>query len=363
MTASFGKKIVTTIFGSSHGKSIGVVVDGLPLGEEIDMDELLSFMKRRAPGNGKFTTKRSEKDIPEFIAGVEENKIVDRTICATIRNEDKKSSDYDKFKDLPRPSHADYVSYMKYGGLLDMRGSGSFSGRLTAPLCIAGGIAIQILKKKGIEISSHIKNLGGIKDDDVDYVNPNMEKLKECQKFEIPFLNEEKRNEAKNLLEKITEEKDSIGGEIECFATGIPVGLGEPNYDSFEANLSRLIFSMPGTRAIGFGRGFDAVEMRGSYHNDQFEIKNGKVLTKTNNAGGIVGGITNGMPIVFSVAMKPTASIAIEQDSISLKKKEEEKLIIKGRHDPCIALRSLPVIESILALTILDFMEINNARA
>lgn len=363
MTASFGQKIVTTVFGSSHGQNIGVVVDGLPLGTEIDVPELYAFMKRRAPGTNKYTTKRVEKDKPEFIAGVENNVIIANTICATIRNQDKISAHYEDFKDIPRPSHADYVSYVKYGGLLDMRGSGSFSGRLTAPICIAGAIAIQILKKRGIEIRSHLKNVGGIKDFEIDYVNPDMKALEACLNNEFPVVSKEAEEKIKELISQVIDETDSVGGEIECFATGVPIGLGEPNYNAFEANFARLIYSMPGTRGISFGRGFDAVEMRGSDHNDEFEVVDGKVMTKTNNAGGVVGGITNGMPIVVNVAMKPTASIAKQQDSFSLKSLEKKKLEAKGRHDPCIAIRALPVVESLLALVILDFMEMNNARA
>ncbi|WP_455257120.1 chorismate synthase [Peptoniphilus asaccharolyticus] len=356
MSSSFGKNIVVTIFGESHGNSIGVVIDGLPIGEKIDLEKLNEFMSRRAPGKNKYGTKRKERDLPKFIAGVQDGKIVANTICAVIENSDQRSSDYEQFKDTPRPSHADYVAYMKYGTDFDMRGSGSFSGRLTAPLCIAGGIAKQILEKKGIEVQSHINRVGGISDIAIDYANPDMEALKECAKKEIPVVSESAEEEIKNLINRMRDEENSVGAEIECFATGLPVGLGEPNYDSFDAVLAKLIFSIPAVRGFSFGSGFDAVSMTGKEHNDEY-VLDGGVKTNTNNAGGVVGGITNGMPIVFRTAIKPTASIGFSQRSFSISESVEKDLEIKGRHDPCIGIRILPVIESMCALAILDFME------
>lgn len=356
MSSSFGKNIVVTIFGESHGNSIGVVIDGLPIGEKIDLEKLNEFMSRRAPGKNKYGTKRKERDLPKFIAGVQDGKIVANTICAVIENSDQRSSDYEQFKDTPRPSHADYVAYMKYGTDFDMRGSGSFSGRLTAPLCIAGGIAKQILEKKGIEVQSHINRVGGISDISLDYANPDMESLKECVKKEIPVVSESAEEEIKNLINRMRDEENSVGAEIECFATGLPVGLGEPNYDSFDAVLAKLIFSIPAVRGFSFGSGFDAVSMTGKEHNDEY-VLDGGVKTNTNNAGGVVGGITNGMPIVFRTAIKPTASIGLSQRSFSISESVEKDLEIKGRHDPCIGIRILPVIESMCALAILDFME------
>lgn len=356
MSSSFGKNIVVTIFGESHGHSIGVVIDGLPIGTQIDMEKLNEFMSRRAPGKNRFGTKRKERDLPKFVAGVQDGKIVANTICAIIENSDQRSSDYEQFKDTPRPSHADYVAYLKYGTEMDMRGSGSFSGRLTAPLCIAGGIAKQILEKKGIEVQSHISSIGGIRDVEIDYARPDVKALKECEKKEIPVISEEVSEKIKQCIEKIRQEENSIGAEIECFATGVPIGLGEPNYDSFDAVLAKLVFSVPAVRGFSFGAGFDAVSMTGREHNDEYELNDG-VKTTTNNAGGVVGGITNGMPIVFKTAIKPTASIGLSQRSFSISENVEKDLEIKGRHDPCIGIRILPVIESVCALTILDFME------
>lgn len=362
MTSSFGQKLKITIFGHSHGNAIGLVADGFPLGTKIDMDKLNEFMKRRAPGSSKYTTRRREDDQVEFIAGVEGDRIVANTICAIIKNKDTISSDYESFRDIPRPSHADYVSNIKYQGLLDMRGSGPFSARLTAPLCIGGAIALQILEERGIEVRSHLKQVGGVHDVGIDYVNPDMEGLSSCSQKAIPVIDHYAEEKIKNLLEEVKANQDSVGGEVECVVTGLPVGLGEPNYKSFESQIASLVYAVPGTRAISFGRGFEAATMLGSDHNDEFQILDGKVVTKTNNAGGLVGGITNGMPLIFSVVMKPTASISKEQTSISLKDMKEEKLRIRGRHDPCIALRALPIIEALAALVILDFMEINNGK-
>lgn len=356
MTAQFGKNVITTVFGQSHGHSIGVVIDGMPLGEEINFNELNEFLTRRAPGKNKLTTQRSEDDIPEFIAGIEDGKIVSTTICAVIKNKDHNSSDYEKFKDIPRPSHADFVAKIKYNDKMDMNGSGPFSGRLTAPLCVAGGIAKQILEKRGIQIFSHIKNLGGIKDSDISFTDPDIELLKNCVFKDIPVVSKESEVQIKRFLEQIKAEKDSVGAEVECFAIGTPIGLGEPNYEGFESVLSSGIFAIPGVRGISFGTGFGCVNMKGSEHNDEFEIGE-KVRTITNNAGGIVGGITNSMPIVFNVAIKPTASIGKLQKSFSFNNNKPQDLEITGRHDPCIALRVLPVIESVCALVILDFME------
>ena len=357
MSATFGNNIKTTVFGQSHGHYIGAVVDGLPLGFKIDMDKLEEFMRRRAPGK-KYTTKRVEGDNVEFIAGVEDATIISNTICAVIKNKDHNSTHYEIFKDIPRPSHADYVANIKYNGLMDMRGSGSFSGRLTAPICIVGGIAKQILQERGIQIASRLRQVGAEIDEAIDIANPDMEVLEEINRKSVPVISEKVEARIEKLLEGIREEKDSIGAKIECFATGIPIGLGEPNQDGIESILSSRIFSIPGVRAIEFGLGVEAAYMKGSEHNDEFKIRDKQVSTMTNNAGGIVGGISNGMPINFTVTMKPTASIGKRQRSFSMSKKESKYLQIEGRHDPCIAIRALPVIEAVCAIVLLDLIDI-----
>lgn len=356
MTQSFGKNLKTTIFGSSHQSFMGVVIDDIKPGFEIDYEKLCAFMQRRAPGKSEFTTKRKEKDKPEFISGVIDNKIVSKTIVGIIRNGDYLSKDYGNLRDMPRPSHADYTSLIKYGKDLDMNGSGPFSGRITAPLCLAGGIAKQILEKRGIRIHARIKNIGGIEDRKISLAKPPMDELESIKNKEIPVLDEDKEKSIRNLLEEVRESLDSVGGITQVIATGVPEGLGDPNYDSFESRIAYLSYGVPAVRAISFGDGLESINMRGSDHNDQFEIVDGKVRTITNHAGGVVGGITNGEPVAFDIIFKPTASISLPQRSFSIKEKREKELVIKGRHDPCLALRTPPILESIMALTILDFL-------
>lgn len=356
MTSTFGKNIKTTIFGSSHQAYMGLVIDGLDLGFKIDMDKLNDFLQRRAPGRSSLTTKRKEDDRPIFIQGIKNDTIVSETVACIFKNSDTRSKDYEIFRDKPRPGHADYVSMIKYKGKLDMDGSGPFSGRLTAPLCLAGGICKQILEQKNIEIAARIKSIGSIEDDEVDFVNPDIKALKEIAFKDIPVISAEKEKKMRALIEKVKKEKDSIGASVEIFAKNLPQGLGNPNYDTFEGRISSLAFSIPACRGIEFGSGFNSTRMKGSENNDQFIMENGKIKTKTNWAGGVVGGITNGMPLVFRLAFKPTPSIGKLQETVSIKNKENTSLEIKGRHDPCLALRTPPIAEAITALTILDFM-------
>ena len=356
MGQSFGKNLKVTIFGSSHQEYMGVVIDNVKPGFEIDMVKLDDFMQRRAPGKSRFTTKRKETDKAIFISGLRENKIISKTITALIENNNFKSKDYNNLNDIPRPSHADYTSFIKYEKDMDMNGGGPFSGRLTAPFCLAGGIAKQILEEKNIKIASRIKNIGGISDKSLDLANPPMDELEKISQKEISVLDEKKEEEIRKLLEDVRSEGDSIGGICQVFGENIPQGLGDPLFDSFEAKISYLSFGIPGLRSISFGEGLKSIKMKGSDHNDQFEIKNGKVKTITNNAGGIVGGITNGMPVVFDLIFKPTPSISLCQKSFSIRERKEKELLIKGRHDPCFALRTLPIGEAILALTVLDYL-------
>ncbi|MDD7383202.1 MAG: chorismate synthase [Peptoniphilaceae bacterium] len=357
MTAIFGNNLKITIFGSSHSEFIGVVADGFEVGEKIDLEKIKKFLDRRKPGKNKYTSQRKESDDVKFICGIENNKIISNTICAIIKNSDVKSNDYKNFSDIPRPSQIDFTALKKYSSELDLRGSGFFSGRMTAPICVAGAIAIQILEKKGIKVLSHIKSVYNIKDEEIDYVSPDVKKLENCMKKEISVISKSSEEKIKELINNIKEEGDSFGGVVECFIISPPIGLGEPIFNSFESQLSHGIFSIPGVRYISFGKGVDAPFMKGSNHNDEFEISDNKIVTKTNNSGGIVGGITNGMPIVFSVAFKPTASISKEQNSVSISKMQKEKLVIHGRHDPCFALRTPPVVEAIASLVLLDFMK------
>ena len=359
MYSSFGNTFRITVFGESHGPGIGVVMDGLPPGEPVDMEALGAFMARRAPGQ-RGTTPRVERDLPEVLSGVVDGKLTGSAVAMIIRNNDQRPSDY--ITDIARPSHADLNVHTKYGGHMDMRGSGPFSGRLTAPLCLAGGIAKQLLARRGIAIGAHIAQLGDITDSTWDSERVTPEELLSIGGKSFPTNDSGTAGEMLDFLERLKDEQDSTGGRIRCMATGVPGGLGEPNYMGFESHLSHLLFCVPGMRGVTFGSGFDAVTMRGSEHNDPIELKEGRVVTRTNHAGGIVGGITNGMPIVFDVAMKPTASIGKEQDTVTLGENRAVKLRTEGRHDPSIVVRAVPVIEACLAIVLLDFMEVGHGN-
>jgi len=326
MASVYGNHIKISIFGQSHSEAIGVVMDGIPAGHAIDMEKLQEFMNRRAPGQGKHTTSRKEADKPEFLSGLVGNMTCGAPICAIIRNTNKKSSDYDNIRDIPRPGHADYTAHVKYGGHEDVSGGGHFSGRLTAPMCIAGGIILQILEKDGIEIKAGIKEIGGIEENFFD------------------------------VIEEARLVGDSVGGIIGCTIKGLPAGIGSPMFDGVENRIAQAVFGIPAVKGIEFGRGFDVAHIRGSENNDEFYFDGDMVRTRTNNHGGILGGITSGMPVTFNVAIKPTPSIAIEQNSISYSRGEEAKLTVQGRHDPCIVPRAVTCIEAAAAIAIYDLI-------
>lgn len=327
MASTYGNNVKISIFGQSHSEAIGVVIDGLPAGHEIDMDKLQAFMNRRAPGQSKYATPRKEADRPEFLSGLVGNITCGAPLSAIIKNTNTKSKDYDNIRDIPRPGHADFTAHVKYGGHEDVSGGGHFSGRLTAPLCIAGGIIIQLLETQGIEIKASIKEIGGNADD--------------------PFA----------AIDAAREEGDSVGGIISCQITGLPVGIGNPMFDGVENKVAQAVFSIPAVKGIEFGRGFDAARIRGSENNDEYYFDGDVVKTRTNNHGGILGGITSGMPVTFNVAIKPTPSISIEQNSISYSKGEDAKLAVRGRHDPCIVPRAVPCVEAAAAIAIYDLIK------
>lgn len=357
MSSSIGKNIRLSIFGASHGTAIGGVIDGLPAGEKVDLEALRRFMARRAPGRNALQTQRQEKDEVHFLAGLVEAQTSGSPLAYYINNGDHHSKDYANLRDIPRPSHADYTAILRYGEAVDMRGGGHFSGRLTAPLCVAGGIALQLLKKRGILIGAHLKQVGAIQDAPLDKANPNMEAFEALQEKEIPMLSEAASEATKTMLTEVRAAGDSVGAIIEAVATGIPGGLGNPIFDGLENRLAQMLFGIPGVKGVSFGSGFAGCLERGSEQNDPFYMVGDKIVTAKNNSGGIQGGITNGMPIVLQVGMKPTPSIAQKQDSVSLSAGENRELEIVGRHDPCIALRAVPVVEAALAYIILDFLE------
>lgn len=356
MSSRFGNILQIQIFGESHGTAIGVAIDGLPAGENIDMEMLTAFMARRAPGQSSFVTQRKESDRPEFLSGLYREHTTGSPLTAIIRNSDTRSGDYTPFAERPRPSHADYCAAIKYGGSADMRGGGHFSGRLTAPLCIAGGIAIQCLKRRGIDIAARLIQVGKVQCSTFSPLSVTSDDLNAARTAPLSIPNEDERHAVENLLKDIASEGDSVGALIEVCAIGIPTGLGNPMFDGVENRLASALFGIPGVRGISFGAGFEAVKMTGSQHNDPFILKNDMVQTATNHAGGVLGGITTGMPLLVRVAMKPTPSIAKSQHTVDLAKKENTSLTIKGRHDPCIGIRAVPVVEAVLAAVLLDLL-------
>lgn len=357
MRSTFGKNIKVSVWGGSHEPAIGVDIEGLPIGTAVDKEELESFLARRAPGNSPFATKRKEQDLPIPTAGMSgEYVISDGKISFEIKNTDTRSGDYRKLRSVPRPGHADYTARLRYGEELNMAGGGPFSARMTAPLCIAGGIALQILKKRGIEIGAHLYSVGKTGDIPFDPVNVSGKELADLRKKAFPVLSEGAGEKMQAEILEAKKELDSVGGVVECCAVGLPGGIGGAMYDGLESSLAPIFFGIPAVKGVEFGAGFEAAQWRGSKNNDAFYYEGDQVKTKTNHHGGILGGITTGMPLTVRLAFKPTPSISREQDSVDLDKKENTKLIIEGRHDPCVAVRAVPVVEAALALGILDCM-------
>ena len=356
MSGMWGNKLKVSIFGESHGAGIGITIDGLPSGIEIDMEEVLKEMARRAPGKSRLSTARKEGDQPEILSGFFKGKTTGTPLCAVIRNSDQHSKDYGKLKDLMRPGHADYPGFIRYNGFNDYRGGGHFSGRITAPLVFAGAVCKQILNIKGINVGAHVKSIGTIYDKSFDEVELTKELLDNLKINELPLLCSEKEEMMRNAILEARSDCDSVGGTIECTVIGIDAGVGNPFFDSVESTLAHLMFSVPAVKGIEFGKGFEMSELRGSQCNDEYYYDRDKVKTYTNNNGGITGGITNGMPILFKVGIKPTPSIAKKQRTIDIAENKESELIIEGRHDPCIVQRAVPVIEAVTAIGILDLV-------
>ena len=352
MSNWIGEKLNLCIFGQSHGPAIGMTLTGVPGGKEVDMESLQAFLNRRAPGNANYATIRKEADKPEFLSGLVNNCTCGVPITAVIQNSNAHSSDYDNLKVCPRPGHADYTALLKYGNSHDIAGGGHFSGRLTAPLCIAGGMCIQWLEKMGIKIIGHISAIGGIED------NPcRLNEAAPDAIFEDPHFPVLNGDQAEKMLCKIADAKtdgDSIGGIIECVVTGFPAGIGGPMFEGLEGRLSQALFGIPAVKGIEFGAGFDSASMLGSENNDPFVVNDGKIETSTNHAGGILGGISNGMPLTLRIAIKPTPSIAKSQKTVNLQTKENTDLVIKGRHDPCIVPRAVPAVEAAVAIVLMD---------
>lgn len=356
MAATYKNNIELTIFGESHGKAIGIVIGNLPSGIFIDEKEIQRDMKRRAPGQNQMSTARKEADQVEIISGIQDGITTGAPLTGIIYNSDQHSKDYSLLKTNMRPGHSDYPAYIKYNGFNDVRGGGHFSGRITAPIVFAGSIAKQILKQKGIKIGAHILSIGEIQDESFD-VNVNDELLDELLEKPYPTLNTEIFDQMKEKILKAKENLNSVGGKVECVALHVPAGIGEPFFDSLESHLSSLMFSIPAVKSVSFGDGANIDTMLGSEANDEYYYdENGNVKTTSNHNGGIIGGISNGMPITVTVTFKPTPSIAKMQHTINVETKENVELEIKGRHDPCIVQRAVVVVEAMMALGILDMM-------
>lgn len=356
MSSVIGDKIKLSIFGESHGEAIGCVIDGLPAGIKIDMNAVYKDMQRRAPGKDKTATPRLEKDIPHILSGMLDNVTTGAPLAMVIENTNTKSGDYSNLMTVPRPSHSDYPAYVKYGGNNDVRGGGHFSGRLTAPLVFAGSVAKQILSQMGVTIGAHIKQIGSVCDAVSDLNKIDKSLLDTLSSSTFSLIDETKEQAMRDEIEKARLSLDSVGGIIECFAVGLPVGLGGNMFDTVEGKLASILFGVPAVKGVEFGLGFGFADKRASEVNDEYEIKDGRVATLSNNNGGILGGMTDGAPLSVSVVIKPTPSIAKKQKSVNLLTMENAELEIHGRHDPCIVVRAVPVIECAVALGLLDLM-------
>lgn len=346
MSSSYGENLRLGIFGQSHSAAIGVTIEGIPAGERVDMDELQRFLSRRAPGQGAWSTARREADAPEFLSGIVGGVTCGAPIAAIIRNTDTRSQDYAALADTPRPGHADYTAEVKYFGAQDKSGGGHFSGRLTAPLCIAGGICKQLLAREGIEIISRIAAIGAVEDEG--------ELISSTADKPFPCVSDARAADMLSLIAEAKAEGDSVGGIVECKVLGAPAGLGDPMFGGMENRIASAVFGIPAVKGIEFGAGFAAAKLRGSENNDAFCMENGRMLTKTNNCGGILGGITDAMPITFRAAFKPTPSIAMPQNTVNMKTMQPQEIAIQGRHDPCIVPRAVPVVEAAAAVAVYD---------
>ena len=357
MSSTYGESLKLSIFGQSHGPAIGMTLDGIPAGLPVDADKLQSFLQRRAPGQHVWATPRHEEDRPEFLAGIVDGFTCGAPIAAIIHNKNTRSGDYANLKDCPRPGHADYTAQVKYGGFQDPAGGGHFSGRLTAPLCIAGGLCLQWLEEIGIRIGARIASIGGLCDKAFfDPMDPQLDQV--CKEF--PALSSTAAEQMQGFIASVKSSGDSVGGIIECAIVGLPAGLGEPMFGGVESRIAQIMYGIPAVKSLDFGAGYASGYMRGSQCNDGFTIQDGEIRTLSNHAGGILGGITNGMPVLFQVAIKPTPSISLPQKSVSLCEHENRELIVQGRHDPCIVPRAVPVVEAAAALAIYDLFLCNS---
>lgn len=363
MSSVYGEHIKLSIFGQSHSAAIGMSLDGIPAGQPVDEAALAAFLGRRAPGSTDLGTPRKEADRPVFLSGLTDGYTCGAPIAAIIENTNTRSKDYSELKDKPRPGHADFTAQMKYGGYQDVRGGGHFSGRLTAPLCIAGGICLQLLEREGIRIAAHILSAGAARDRAFDPMGEAEADLRALAQKPLAVLEADAAEAMRQEILAAKAEGDSVGGVIECIVQGLPAGLGDPMFFGLENRIAQVVFAIPAVKGVEFGAGFAAAELRGSQNNDAFCMENGAVRTKTNHHGGILGGISTGMPVLFRAAFKPTPSIGMQQDTVSLSGACDTKLTVQGRHDPCIVPRAVPCIEAAVALAVYDaLLQYNSQR-
>ena len=365
MGSTFGTTVRVTTFGQSHSEAVGCVLEGLPSGFALDQDALRLFMDRRAPGRNRWSTTRREADTVHIVSGLNDRgETCGAPLAALIQNTNTRSADYDELRRVPRPGHADFTAQAKWHGAQDVSGGGHFSARLTAPLCVAGGIALQLLEQRGVRVAAHVVQVGDVRDVPFDalrltaesrhHLAEQMDALAAAQPSGFPAVSPEAAEHMARLIEEARAEADSVGGAVECVATGLPAGVGGPRYDGLQGTIARIVFGIPAVKGVEFGAGFAAAGMPGSEHNDPFIIEGGRVRTATNHAGGILGGITTGMPLTFRAAFKPTPSIARPQQSVNLADMTETELSVPGRHDPCVVPRAVPCVEAAAALAIYD---------
>lgn len=355
--SSWGNKVKISVYGASHAKEIGVNIEGLQKGFSLDFDKILKQMERRAPGRSHVATPRKEPDFPIITQGAENNVLTGETLKMVIKNKNQHSKDYSSLKVCPRPGHADYTAFVKYNGKLDMSGGGPFSGRMMAPVVFAGEVCRQILNKNyGIDIVSHVAEIGGVKDKTFAEVEINEQLYNKLKSDSFPTIDDDAKAKMISAIEEAMSEKDSVGGIIECSILNMPKGVGGPIFDGIESVISSAMFSIPACKGVEFGLGFESCRLKGSQNNDEFTYKDGEVITKTNNCGGILGGISNGMPITFKVGFKPTPSISRAQNTVNLNTKENTTIEIVGRHDPCIVTRTAPIVEAMAAIAIINLL-------
>jgi chorismate synthase len=356
MSSSFGTNLRIQIFGQSHSKALGIVIDGLPAGIEPDMERIQSWLRRRSPGQSATASPRKEADVPDILSGLSDGRTCGAPLCAVLYNQDARSQDYDDFRHVPRPGHADFTAFVKTGGANDYRGGGHYSGRLMAPLVFAGALCAQLLEEEGIAIGAHIASVGPVEDAPFDPVHATEGQLKAAQEARFPTLDPHAGEEMEKHILDASARNDSVGGIVECCILGLPPGLGDPIFDGLENRIAAAVFGIPAVKGVEFGAGFDAALSAGSVNNDAFYYDEDRVRTRTNHNGGILGGHATGMPVLFRAAFKPTPSIGLEQESVDLTTGKPARITVRGRHDPCVVPRAVPCVEAAAAVAVYDLL-------